>query len=145
MIAALLLINRESAQDLIVDQELSELLGLADSLDSLEPTDLYFSQLESIEFPQINLEDSLSLELDNLNIDMPKYELGEVPVPEVSLDSSIFNSLSFDISNISFPQGGGSGFSPNAQNCAVFAMAPSCSFVPADSRKMCEDCKNAGF
>ncbi len=114
--------------------------------------DLIFSELEDYSLPEINMD---------LGFDLPKFEfsgaeeLGLVPVPEISFDHSLFN-VSFpemDFSSFVPPTGTSpetedappATWTPNASDCAGFAAAPNCSYVPPANRDMCEQCKAAGF
>jgi hypothetical protein len=133
----------------IEDDIFSELLNFESLLSSEK--DLYFSPLEKASFPEIDLGEELDLSLSNLDFGGLE-ETGNFDVPEVSTGETNFN-FSFPEISISVPQsesGGNketppSSWSPNASDCAGFASAPSCSYVPAANRDMCEACKAAGF
>ncbi len=131
------------------DDIFSELLNFESLLSSEK--DFYFSPLERASFPEVNLGEDLDLSVSSLDFGGLE-EMGSFDVPEVSAGETSFN-FSFPEISISIPQGGSGGsketppssWSPNASDCAKFSSAPSCSYVPAANRDMCEACKAAGF
>ena len=116
--------------------------------------DLYFSDLNAAQIPELDLGDSLDFETPEVEIKGVE-SLGETPVPEISLNNSMFN-FSFPLMNISMPKAGPSQsgqqaappagqWQPNPTDCASFSAAPNCSFVPPQNQDMCEQCKAAGY
>lgn len=167
-VSAFYLINR-GEEETVVDQELLDFLGLNDETSGIDSPDLYFSELSSVEIPDIDLSEKLNFDLSGINMNVvgdSGKDLLNLSVPEVSINDSIFKSLSFDfnLSNISFPSipfmprsGSDSSVtsieqetvtSPpqlSAETCSMFALAPNCSYVPASGKDLCEQCKAAGF
>lgn len=123
-----------------------EALGFSD-------VDLYLSDLSAAQLLEINLSDDFGFDIPDIGME-GITEIGQIPVPEISFDSLVFNVSSPEMSISQFPSQPGSGegpttppggWTPNASDCAAFATVPSCGFVPPDVRDMCEQCKAAGF
>lgn len=118
--------------------------------------DFSFSSLSPAQIPYIELEEGVGIDIDPIRIDGIR-EATSAPTPSISFDASVFNVSSPTVNmpnmeNIKrdLPSGGAETpppgqWSPNPSDCSRFAAAPSCSYVPEANRKMCEDCKKAGY
>ncbi len=128
------------------DFDFAELQGF-----DLPETDLYLSDLGQVELPTVELGDDLNISSLEVGFD----DIGlqdDFGVPEVSIQDPAFNLTAPQISPTmpasSDPSAGEEapgGWEPNEADCAAFAAAPDCSYVPAANQEMCLACKEAGF
>lgn len=136
-----------------VSDELDFVGLLGDDSAEWDSVDLYFSDLGAAEIPEIDLADSLNVEAPDLGFSGLDLEgLGEVGIPEISQDLSVFEASFPELDLGGFEMGDDAGqqhspaqWTPNSADCAPFTAAPDCSFVPEANRDMCQACREAGY
>jgi hypothetical protein len=139
---------RDTEEELSMEEELLD-YQVSFSRDN----DLYFSNLLPAEFIEVDLDSEFDSSLPGMGFES-FGDMGDITIPEFSISEPTFNisSPSIGSSIPQMPSSGSSsgeevptGWTPNATDCAGFSMAPSCSYVPAANRDMCEACQEAGF
>ena len=138
----------------------SEIISGDENLEPVGSVDLSDSGLESEILPEINMdlgfnESESGFELgEPMDLSSPEVDLDAPTVPEIerfTYDSSgLGGELAAQAQAEQTPegQGGGETTSPPAQTgptaaeCSQFDSAPSCDYVPANVRDVCEQCKS---
>ncbi len=137
---------RDTAEEVSMEDELLDY-----QVNFSREKDLYLSSLSQSEFPEVNLGEDFDSRSFSFGFDEFE-EVGDFTTPEISTGEIDFD-FSFPEMDITMSQPGSgeteetppSSWTPNASDCAGFASAPSCSYVPPANRDMCEACKAAGF
>lgn len=117
------------------------------ALEEYEPIsliDLSNSGLDAVDLPNINFD--LGFDLEALNMDLGAANPLSVPNADGLEMPTIPSMTDFTFEGGSFGgHSGGStpppGYKPDAATCAQFSAAPSCEYVPANVRDLCEQCK----
>lgn len=130
----------------------------ADDFSQLEETpdiDLADSPLGKADLPEIEMDlgftelgdIGLSLDSGDQSLQIPEANIGEIDIAVPSLVPDSFNlslpSQTTAPTASETPDSGSASAPPVLDDsvCSAFGAVPSCSYVPAENRELCQDCK----